>query len=92
MANHEGERPPISAVVRALLGWHNETQTQLAKILGMSQQALSARIQGQRPWSAADVAALARHFDVSAGTFYEGLQNRKIETVGAEQAAQTVAA
>lgn len=71
------ELPPISSVVRALLGWHDETQTALAKVLGMSQQALSARINGQRPWSASDVAILARHFKIPAGTFYEGLQNLK---------------
>lgn len=46
------------------------SQTQFAPELGVGQAALSLKLRGRRGWSAADLIAVARYFDVSVGYLF----------------------
>lgn len=60
----------VAAEVRALMGRHNVTQMQLRDVLGVSQPAISARLHGQVPFDANEIAALAEHFGVTPGDLF----------------------
>lgn len=57
-------REAVASEVRALMGRHRTSQTKLAKVLGVSQSALSRRLTGDLAFDTDDIFALARYFDV----------------------------
>lgn len=86
---------PISATVRALMGWHHETQSQLCNAIGMAPATLSARLGGSRGgWTADEVRRLADHYRIPTSVFYDGVsdfQNLK-ELFGEESLPRATAA
>jgi transcriptional regulator with XRE-family HTH domain len=62
----------VSRVVKILLAYRRETQAALAVDTGLSKPTLIRRMAGERSWTAAEVAALARHFGVPEQVFYDG--------------------
>ena len=63
----------ISAAVRALAAGRGIRNSDLAPILGAGKTATFAKLKGEAPWKAAEVAALADFFEVSVGELYDGL-------------------
>ena len=55
----------MSAEIRALMGRHRVTQTALAEYLGMSQSALSERLNGHVPWDIDDLVGIADRFEIN---------------------------
>lgn len=62
----------VTDVVRILLAYRHEQQTHLVLGTGIPKRTLIRRMNGGGGWSAAEVALLARHFDVPVTTFYAG--------------------
>lgn len=62
----------VAEVVRILLTYRRETQARLGLALGLGKATMSMRMSGARGWTASEVAALARHFDVPVSVFYDG--------------------
>ena len=58
--NHD----PVTANVRAEMARHEKTQTDVAAILGMSQNGVSRRLRGQTAWRLSELRALAAALDV----------------------------
>lgn len=58
-------REAIASEVRALMGRHRVSQTGLAAVLGMSQSALSRRLNAEQPFDADELLAIARFFKVN---------------------------
>lgn len=55
----------VAAEVRALMGRHNVTQTQLAEVLQVAQPAISKRLRGKTPFDANEIGVLAQFFNVN---------------------------
>jgi transcriptional regulator with XRE-family HTH domain len=58
-------REQVAGEVRALMGRHRVSQTALARVLGLSQSSLSARLCGELPFDLDDLVTVAKHFNVS---------------------------
>lgn len=56
----------VSRSVRVLMALDQTTQRQLAERLGVSQQAVSARLTGRTPWDVNDLDGIAAAFGVTA--------------------------
>lgn len=56
-----------ASYVRALIGWHGMTGTQLADVLKISQPAASKKLLGQRRFTVDELVTLAEHFEVDPG-------------------------
>ena len=80
----------ITRTVRALRGAHQVDARDLAQHLRISRQSLYNRLNGDAPWLAADVAALADYFGCTIQDLYDGTVNLARPTamrpVGAEAA------
>lgn len=50
--------------IRTLLAWHDLTQTDLARILGISQPAANRKLKGKRRFEDDELLAIAEAFDV----------------------------
>lgn len=48
------------------------TQAELASTLGLSQSAISRRLNGESEWTANELVALARMFGISLSALFEG--------------------
>lgn len=57
----------LPARVSELMQEHDMTQGQLAQLLDMPQQAVSARLLGKTRFSIADLAKMANHFQCTPG-------------------------
>ena len=66
-------REIIAGNVRALIGRHRSSQTKLAQVLGMSQQALSRRLTAELPFDTDELVTIAAHFDGPIGDVIEGV-------------------
>jgi transcriptional regulator with XRE-family HTH domain len=62
----------IGESVRALSAAFEDQQTDLAKVLGVTQVSVSRKLRGQTKWSLADVDALAAHYGVSVDQVLSG--------------------
>lgn len=60
----------IAANVRAELARKRSTQAQLAAELGITQQSVSAKLLGKRPFSIAEVAKAAEFLEVAPAALY----------------------
>lgn len=54
-------------MVRAVLGWHDVTGSELAAILGISQSAASRKLAGERGFTPDELDIVARHFGLDPG-------------------------
>lgn len=50
--------------IRTLLAWHDITQSDLARVLGISQPAANRKLKGQRRWEIDELVAIAEAFDL----------------------------
>lgn len=57
----------LALYIRGILGWHGLKQSDLARILGCSQQNASQKLSGERRFSLLDVKTLAVEFDIEPG-------------------------
>jgi transcriptional regulator with XRE-family HTH domain len=69
----------VSEEVRVLLARRGLRSGALAPVLGVSQQAVSAKMRGIRSWSLEDLDALARYFGVDANALLPGLGKQGAE-------------
>ena len=60
----------MSAEIRALMGRHRVTQTELAHWLGIGQSSLSERLNGRVPWDIDDLNGVAERFGVDVATLF----------------------
>ena len=63
-------RNAVSAEIRALMGRHRVTQTELAHWLGIGQSSLSERLNGRVPWDIDDLNGIAERFGVEVATLF----------------------
>jgi transcriptional regulator with XRE-family HTH domain len=68
-------REAVAGEVRSLMGRHRVSQTRLAAALGMSQSALSRRLNGELPFDLDDVLKMADHFHVPLSAFVPATLN-----------------
>lgn len=61
----EALRLRVAAEVRAWKGRRNVTQIQLARVLGISQPSISAKLSGKTPFDLDELDLLATFFDIS---------------------------
>lgn len=55
----------VAAEVRALMGRHNVTQTQLVEVLGVSQPQVGKRVRGEIAFDVTEIGLLADFFNVN---------------------------
>lgn len=60
----------VSRVVRILMALAEESQSDVAKVLGVPQSAVSARLRGQTKWTVDDLEVLALHYGKSITVFF----------------------
>jgi predicted transcriptional regulator len=66
------DRPnDIAAIVRAAIMERGLHQIDVARIVGLSQQAVSDRLNDVRPWRTRDLQRLAEHFGVTVAQLLE---------------------
>jgi hypothetical protein len=63
----------ISAVVKQLMAYRNETNADLAALLHYDVQTIGRKRRNERTWQAWEVQALADHYDVEVSDFYAGV-------------------
>lgn len=63
----------IGANVHVLMWRAQEPQTRLAPLLGITQSALSNKLRGKRPWFAAEIDWVARHYHVTRDALFSKL-------------------
>lgn len=61
----------MSAVVRACAGLAGESQADIARVLGITRPAVTARLSGRTRWTVAEVEALADHYGVEVAAFFD---------------------
>lgn len=66
LASSEYDRA-LAKYVRGVLGWNGLRQSDLARILGCSQQNASQKLSGERKFSLSDVKKIAAEFDIEPG-------------------------
>jgi antitoxin component HigA of HigAB toxin-antitoxin module len=59
----------ISRVVRVLMTLNEETQVDLAEVLGIKPQAVSDKMNGRIRWNIDDIERMARHYEVRSADF-----------------------
>lgn len=65
----------IGARIHTLM-WHAKvTQTNLAKLLGVQQSAVSKKLRGERSFSAEELLTIAQHFGVSVAVLFGEKEN-----------------
>lgn len=64
------ENEAIGANVRAEMSRHGVTQAAVAERTGLPQSAVSRRLQGRTPWTAAELSQVADLLGVPVGTLY----------------------
>lgn len=84
-------REAFASEVRALMGRHRVSQARLAVALGMSQSALSRRLNGDQPFDIDDLFKIAEHFGTEVGALLpspksawftaDDLRSRECDTV-----------
>ncbi len=62
----------ISAVVRALVAGSGLKNADLAPVLGVHRASIFAKLKGETPWKASEVAKVARYFDVPIEDLFDG--------------------
>lgn len=62
----------VSGEVRALMGRHGVSQTQLASWLGVNQTAISARLRGTTEWKVREIERIAEGFAVHPAALMGG--------------------
>jgi transcriptional regulator with XRE-family HTH domain len=62
----------VSENVRALMARTRTRQQALALVLGMTQGAVSKKVNGDRPFTLDEVEIVARHFGVPIASLFEG--------------------
>ena len=60
----------VSRMVRLLMADAGENQSTVARVLGVPQSAVSARLRGQTKWTVDDLEVLARHYGKSITVFF----------------------
>ena len=63
----------ISSAARALIALNGEKNEKLMDVLGLSYGAVYAKLRGDSPWKASEVAIMAEYFGVPIASFYDGL-------------------
>lgn len=61
----------VSAVVRACAGLRGDSQEDIARVLGITRPAVTARLSGRTRWTVAEVEALANHYGVEVSAFFD---------------------
>lgn len=77
----------ISAAVRGLIAQRRVSPAQVAMAAGVSRAALYRKLGNASPWQASEVSRLARFFDVSRDSLYEGradFSSRSVSDYGSE--------
>lgn len=62
----------ISAAVLGLIAQRRLTVTKIAQLVGVSRTTMYHRVNNERPWEASEIERLARVFDVSRDSLFEG--------------------
>ncbi|MQS05528.1 helix-turn-helix domain-containing protein, partial [Streptomyces alkaliterrae] len=62
----------LRLTIAALMTAANETKTQLAASIGLTQPQVSRRQSGQTAWTLADCDALATHYDITVSELLAG--------------------
>lgn len=62
----------MTAVVRILMAYTKEKQAEVCLATGIPRRTFIRRMGDGGGWSAAEIAALAKHFDVPVTAFYDG--------------------
>src|SRR4051794_10069674 len=70
----------ISAAVRGLIAQRKDKPAEVAMAIGVSRAALYRKLGTDSPWQADEVDRLARFFDVSRDSLYEGRAEFRSET------------
>ncbi len=70
---HVDDDARISAAVRALAAGTGLKNADLAPVLNIHRASVFAKLKGETPWKAGEVATLARYFDVPVGDIFDGL-------------------
>lgn len=60
----------VSRVVRLLMALADESQSDVAKVIGVPQSAVSARLRGQTKWTVDDLEVLAEHYGKPITVFF----------------------
>lgn len=60
----------VASEVRAAIARSRKTQADLARVLGVRQQAVSARLAGRVPFRADEIATIAAWLDVPVATLF----------------------
>jgi predicted XRE-type DNA-binding protein len=60
----------VSNAVRVLMALARESQSDVAKVLGVPQSAVSARLRGQTKWTVDDLETLAKHYQKPITVFF----------------------
>ena len=72
----------IGANVHMLIWRAGDTQTAVARALGLEKSALGLKLRGRRPWYGAEIAAVARHYGVDEGALFK--RNPEVGRTGLE--------
>lgn len=75
-------REAVAAEVRALMGRHRVSQTGLASVLGMSQSAMSRRLNGEQPFDLDELVKVARYFGVTLAGLLSDATGVWLKTAG----------
>lgn len=67
-----GTDDKIRLVAKMLLAAHGMTTLDLGQQLGLGRTPIYDRMQGRKPFTAAEVAEMAEHFDVPVAAFFAG--------------------
>ncbi len=65
-------QPQIAAVVGHLLLRSDESTSDLAAVLGVSEKTVKRRLAGSQEWTATEIAQLAQHFNVPVAILFAG--------------------
>lgn len=60
----------IGRNANALMWWHKDKQTVIAKEMGIDQSSLSLKLRGFRPWNADEVDFIASRYGVAHGVLF----------------------
>lgn len=69
--------------LRMTLALRRVQQTELADALGVSQQAVSLKLKGERPFTDGEIAAAARFLEVDPGELFRAVPQRSREKASA---------
>jgi hypothetical protein len=66
MLEEEDVEATLNETLRLLLTRTGQRHEDIARVVGVSRTAMTLRLKGDTPWRLRDVAAVARHFGLSA--------------------------